>query len=665
MHCTPSLVLATILCLAPALITSTAAPQEKATVPRLRIRDFSPEPCSLVALGIGPFELEAKVKEVLALPSPKDWSPTGIDRNYYLDVMEHVLREAQKWVDAQGKVIDPIRKKEVGQTTPRLVSSGAVLLGFGRLAEAREAVFRSMSHCCQALPSGQAKKNSPDFWMRELMTAYLALQNVADREQLAAWAAGISAVEPEKIYTKVSPSGKGIDKLANWAIYASAGEAMRQAAGLKPAKDFLWGNAFLEKYVGGQFSLWTANGMYRDPGDPITYDITTRLQVASALAYGYDGKLRQPLEELLRRGGLAMLLFMSPEGFVPYGGRSAAFNFREAIVCALAELEARRYRQSDPKLAGAFKRQAHLSALAVKRWMRDMEPWRHLQNGFPPEASHGLDSYGHYSVYSLLCSSFLGLAAIYADDTIAEAPCPADKGGFVFALAPAFHKVFANVGGTYLEIDTGADLHYDATGLGRFCRKGVPLELALGMPAARFMKKWGQAAITMGPGQAQPDEPVAIGPGVWTGRQWWSLAAEPEGKVAHTLKVLHQAPEAVEFEVVYTCSNDRTITERYRLEPGKLAIACANGRQGEGRAAERVRMVVPLLVTDGFSKSQIEGPADGVVQVKYLGHIYRVQFDRAMKATIEEKPYANRNAVYRSLLIESPGNGVQVTLELQ
>ncbi|MHB9025801.1 MAG: hypothetical protein ACYC7E_16810 [Armatimonadota bacterium] len=57
----------------------------------------------------------------------------------------------------------------------------------------------------------------------------------------------------------------------------------------------LWGDAFFDKYLPAQLGHFTEYGMYRDPNDPITYDITTRLQIAAALALGYAGPLRGDL----------------------------------------------------------------------------------------------------------------------------------------------------------------------------------------------------------------------------------------------------------------------------------------------------------------------------------------------------------------------------------
>ena len=160
---------------------------------------------------------------------------------------------------------------------------------------------------------------------------------------------------------------------------------------------------------------------------------------------------------------------------MPYGGRSSQFNFQEIILSAMFELEAQRYKQTNPKLAGAFKRQAHLGALVTRRWLMDMQPLRHIKNGFDPATRHGTDSYGQYSVYSLLTSSFLGLAALFADDQIVESPAPSELAGYVVELPDAFHKIFAAVRGCYVQIDTQADLKHDATGIGRVHFSGTPL----------------------------------------------------------------------------------------------------------------------------------------------------------------------------------------------
>ena len=228
-------------------------------------------------------------------------------------------------------------------------------------------VFRAMTYSCSQLAYGKA--NSPDFWMRELTTAFSCLKPIAGEELWHHWKDLLQRVDPENVYKVISKSGQGLEKLHNWAVYSSGGEFVREALGLTdPSNHFLQGQSFFDKYMRAQLSHFTAEGMYRDPNDPITYDITTRLQIANALTYGYNGPLKRKLDELLRRGGLTMLLFTSPDGLAPFGGRSGQFLFQEGIIAGLCELEATRYKTTDKKLAGAFKRQAHISALSLLLW---------------------------------------------------------------------------------------------------------------------------------------------------------------------------------------------------------------------------------------------------------------------------------------------------------
>jgi hypothetical protein len=258
-------------------------------------------------------------------------------------------------------------------------------------------------------------------------------------------------------------------------------------------------------------------------------------------------------------------------------------------------------------------------------------------------------------------SSFMGLAAIYADDTIAEQPCPAEVGGFVIELAPAFHKIFANCGDTYVEIDTRADPYYDATGLGRFAKRGSPIELGPGMSFAAPMKKWGAPAISMAPGVSQPAQPVAVGPQWLTGDRWVSLASLSAG-LTSKLNVVAESSDRVEFEVAYACPDNVQVVERYGLTSGRLRIdTCV--RAG-GAEVEQMRFIVPLLVSDGASKSEIR-LEDGRAIVSYLGAALTVTFPQNVKATLDESIYANRNGLYRSLILERAGGSIGLALDMK
>ena len=426
------------------------------------------------------FPLKKLFDQMMEAPAPEQWKPTGIDRSVYLDIMEVIVRNAANWVDEEGAVIDPVLKREWNQTSCRFASPGAILLRYGRIPELKETVFRVMDYCCKKLPTLR-RTGSPDFWMRELVTALRALEGIASAEQMAKWKSDLAQVDPETVYFRIKLDHKDLDTLHNWAVYSSCGEAMRQGYGIGGG-NWLWGNEFFDVYMEPQLKNFDANGLYREPFDPFTYDFTTRLQFIAALNFGYKGKLVEPLKKVLDKGAKSTLLYVTPDGSSPFGGRSSLFNFQEGIISALCEYYAAVYKERDAKLAGAFKRQAHLSALEAKRHFTDSKAPFHIKNRFPASTRFGCDKYGHYSVYSLYAASVLGMAALLADDTIAEMPCPSEKGGYSFEMKKSFFKVFGNAHGHALQFNFSEDIYNDSVGLGRIMLKNAPYAVLPVMP---------------------------------------------------------------------------------------------------------------------------------------------------------------------------------------
>jgi hypothetical protein len=113
-----------------------------------------------------------------------------------------------------------------------------------------------------------------------------------------------------------------------------------------------------------------------------------------------------------------------------------------------------------------FKRAAHLALGSVKRWQTPQGYLQIVKNHFDPSLRWGYEVYSFFSQYNLLPVSQLATAYEFATDDIEECTSFADAGGFAFQL-PLMKKVIANAGGTYVEIETGADPHYDSTGLQR------------------------------------------------------------------------------------------------------------------------------------------------------------------------------------------------------
>ncbi len=217
----------------------------------------------------------------------------------------------------------------------------------------------------------------------------------------------------------------------------------------------------------------------------------------------------------------------------------------------------------------------------------------------------------------------------------------------MFEVAPAFHKVFAVVDGTQVQIDTAAELAHDATGLGRFHRLGVPIELGLGcpIPANPYYHV---------PVSRRAKQPVAIGPAWKIDGHWTSLAGLSEG-LTYTLTIDEQSPRAVRFTIDWEHGRHR-VRESYDLSQGRLTLTATC------HAAEAMRITVPVLDTDGDAIA-VMSTNQGTLGLKYRGGEFLVH--HAAQHPLMEEPVANRNGLYRPFVVEMQGETAEVTLELR
>jgi len=403
--------------------------------------------------------------------------------------------------------------------------------------------------------------------------------------------------------------------------------------------------------------VWlTAHGLYRDPGDPCLYDLAVRHNLSELLEYGYDGALAGEVDELLRRGGLTMLLMLSPNGWAPYGGRSNLFVHNEAMVAYVAEFEARRWnRRGNDRIAGAFKRAGRQAALVAKPYFCDARPLCYLKNRFPASTKHGRDTnYGEYAVYSLLAASLFARTYLIADDSIAEGVTPVGAQSTLLHLYPEFHRTFASCDDTQVEIDTAGQPGYDATGLGRFHRRGVPVALGLSMSLAADPRYISAAGST--------DRAAAIGPR-WRcpdGR-WCTLAACSKEIANVHCRTLEIEDHCVRFMLTYelpsVCAQE--IEQTFTLRAGRLDMDFVV--KGE---IDRVALEVPCLSFDGQEEAELETDAASA-QVRYQGHGLSIDVPAADRVEVDPEPQANRQAVYRLVTFEAPGAQLSATLRLE
>jgi len=603
-----------------------------------------------------PYPLEQKLDRLLSRgDTPVGWQPTGRTRDLYIELSEPIVRSAVPWQDADGLIVDPCDLEGIEGfplfTAARFVGALGFLIDAGRCLDLVDVCARSLDVACRGLFHAHERPiRGADFYPKELMRGYLALRSHVAADRHAEWGRLLGGYEPLRNYTYVLNAEEPV-VLHNIVTFAVAGEAWKRKHGLCD------NTPFIEAHLETQLDRFTEFGMYRDPHDPLTYDFTASMNLSLMLHWGYDGAHAGFIDEMLRRGGLTTLCYMSNLGEAPFGGRSNQFNFTEATLAVLCEYEANRYKAlGNLELAGRFKRAARLAAASVIRWL-EMSPARFVKNGFDPESQHGRESrYGLYGIYLLLAASQFGFAHLLADDTIEERPLPYETDRILVHLPEAFHKIFATAGGYHLEIDTKADLHYDATGLGRIHRVSIPGELGLSTP------------IAADPGYLVSVDPaprnVAIGPG-WLkadGNVCW--LADCSDEIRNVLVEVHRENShgPVDFEVRYQgdLTGCERVTERYSIgTDGVLITDTVSGAKGQ------LLVQIPLLESNGLDRSEIKVDQRGF-EVRSGTHRYRVEciFPSDVKTVLEPFMAPNRNGIYRVGCFQVNGNKIRYRLNL-
>ena len=556
----------------------------------------------------------------------------------YLHLAENIVRHAVSWQNEEGRIIDPYEKKETNTATARFVGALGLLILNGRCLDLTERCVRALTPALEDL--FYRKTNWGEFIIKEACMAYMALEDKVQTEQAAYWSHLINDYDPELAYDRTF-TNNNLYQPNNYCTFAIAGEAIKKKLGGADNCDFI------NRYIEQQLTLFDKNGMYNDQNSPMTYDITPRMNLSLTLWAGYADKYYEELSEFLKLGALSQLLYQSPVGECPFGGRSNQQNFTEVTFALICEFEASRWaRQGDLMMAGSFKRAAALAINSVEKYLQTT-PIFFTKNLFPPETQHGRQKgYGYYGAYSLLIASQLGFAALLADDNIKETKCPAECGGYVFITEKSFHRVFATCAGYHIEVDTNADFKYDATGLGRVHRIGFPAELALSIPI-----------------NAKPDyltvippagSNFSISPG-WNNVWLSNLSGE---KLQSSCKVFEESRDRVCFSIDYTYDS-YTISEKHDISSNGIEILAT---QHEGHP---LSFRIPLLKTNGADETIIKMLDDGFL-VLLDNFAYRVSCLTAnTKISIENIDAPNRNGIYKIGCFTGDKNQMHLLLKLE
>ncbi len=553
----------------------------------------------------------------------------------YIDLIEQAVNAyTDEHIAAYTREVQENGLREHGY--PRLTANIGILLAVGRARhpEWREMFADMMELCCREILVARARTDAAgnDFSVKEIVFCIEEVEKAGlfERSVTDGWREILAQIDPYAVYTCIA--ARPPERISNWAAFGAASEQTRSAAGIGNERDFI------ENQVLSQILSFDENGMYRDPNEPMVYDFVTRLQLAVCLAEGYDGQGKDELEDAFDRSAVPTLLMQSVSGEIPFGGRSNQFLHNETFYAALCEFYAVRYaKRGNMELAGQFKAAARLAAESIGRWLTADEV-HHIKNRWPLDSRMGCEGYGYFDKYMVTMGSWAYLAYRFADDSIPEVPCPAQTGGYVWESGEHFHKMFASCGGYFLEFEKNADPHYDACGLGRIHRRGVPGELCLSVPFAVH------PSYTIG-----ENNPRALS---------LCSSAERDGVRQYGADVPYRtiSTEASPEKVTVTLENDLGVTETYKLTENGVSIRVHGGT---GTAYE-----LPVFAFDGAESTEIVLSGNfRELTVTHRGFRCRYATDGTF-ADVGET-LRNRNGEYRHYRAVGAGNAVCVSVVLE
>lgn len=399
-------------------------------------------------------------------------------KKLYIDLMEAVAG-AYTAEHIREYTLSVIKNGLSEHGFPRLTANLGILIAHGRKTEFKNDFHKMMDLCCKEIPVALQKNGHSvgnDFSVKEIVLCLLEIEKagIFEKRITDGWRSKLSKINPYTTYSVIAQVPP--KRIGNWAAFGAASEQLRKYAGIGNE------NAFIENQIESQILSFDENGMYRDPNEPMVYDMVTRLQLAVALYFGFDGKCRRELEDILIKSADITLYMQSVTGEIPFGGRSNQFLHNETFYAALCEFYADALnKRGDVKKAGMFKRAATIAAESIIPWLNENDI-HHIKNQYSVGSKYGCEDYAYFDKYMATTASWLYLAYIMADDSISEINCPSEIGGYICETTKWFHKVFCNFGGYFVELDTNADPHYDASGIGRIHKTGAPSAICLSVP---------------------------------------------------------------------------------------------------------------------------------------------------------------------------------------
>ncbi len=557
-------------------------------------------------------------------------------REIYIDLMEKVMTAYPE--EDIDKYVQRVMKNGLEEHGyPRLVANLGILVAYGRNVEYKDKFKKMMDLCCDEIPTAMGRNGNGvgnEFSVKEIVHCITEVEKSGffDKSATDSWKEKIASLDTYKTYSSIASVPP--EPCGNWAAFCAASEQTRMHAGLGGNMDFI------DNQIKSQLFNFDENGMYRDPQEPIVYDLVTRLQLALALHFGFDGSSRAQLEEELMKSLQMTLEMQSVTGEIPFGGRSNQFLHNEAFYAALCEFYASLLKkQGDLNKAGEFKSAAKLAIVSVKNWL-EKETIHHVKNYYDKESKFGCEEYAYFDKYMITCASWFYLAYLFADDDIKELPCPAIDKNYICQTADCFHLLMCKYNDYFIQIDTCGNPHYDASGLGRVHKRGVPSALCLSVP---FLKKGNYEIDIENPSQ------LSICAGVKTDSGFdYTYTAETEYKIVEK----RVEKEFVSVKIECSTQNGSLIHQAITVSDRGVRIDA----QGDGE----IEILFPVFDFDGEKHTRIFA-CENSVQVEYEGH--KCTYSTDNEIVNKNKVYANRNGHYKAYAVTGQ-NSVSLQIEI-
>ena len=598
----------------------------------------------------------------------------------YLDMAEHVIRIAARWLDEDGAMIDPVHEREMFTATARYVGTVAWLVAQGRCRDLVESTFAGMDRMCRQLQERQhvkqhLKLRGSEFYTKELANAYKYLGPFADASRREQWKSLLSDYDPNLMHVYTLHNCEP-DRVRNHNVYALVGEYLKKSFGITESDD-----GFVEKHLKHQFNYFTEAGLYQDPLWPTNYDLTVRQNLALLLAEGYDGPSAEKVSEIVRAGALTALLYLSPTGNSPCGGRNNQYLITEGMIACFCEYVAQQYfAEGEEVLAGLFQNLAEKAARVALPWLVAGDSFYHNKNRFSMESYFGCDSWaGYVTAYAPLAANLFACAAYLRKQSLPLYELEPGKIAYHLDLTEHNRKAIFTDGNYYVQLETDPNYQYESRGINAFHRKGFSHVLGLNQ------------SFVLGPKYSVPGcyrcEDFALGP-LWLGADKseksllgstftgdWKSLADRNTKV-NDITIAEEGPKKITVTYQVEDEDIQSIQETIEITDDHVSLHYSAEGNCRGMAVS-----VPVFYCDGEVHSAIKHYGH-CVTATYQGQTMEARLVSPNDSAVEQLPimildcdyypsaeftkkkYANRNGLYRISIFKQPGKEITVSISI-